>query len=332
MDRKLPKLVLMLSAAVLTGCGTRRGGTGSSIAPQELAAQLATSMALTKKWTAIIYGGLPILPPAEQPHPCEYAEGPVMPGPDGSQVFTFRYENCEVETKTVSNNSTRSVVVSPSGRSYTVTVVQTMSIPRQLLVTNERWEYSNGDSVVFDRSQFIPERRTEIKQGRAILNARQIEADFELNRFARDDLTMALSDGARFTLSVPVLRPVTEPFPDFGVRTRGTYTPAGGAALGFELAGTATRAGSWNELMLTAPGGLRGRLALGADFSAEGELTDATGQATASLSLDREGDIRVTLLGQREASTAGPSAAALAFLQHLWRELAVGSSPAPLSR
>jgi four helix bundle protein len=325
-------LLLMAVAAAVCGCSSGAGKVGGGVAQQDRATQHVTSVVLVRRWTQVIYN---LQAPGSSS--CSFQQTPVQRQADGSIVQETTFDNCVHEKRTQFRDG--HVVIEdqfPEGTSQSVTVGRVQARGSVLTIPVAH-AFSNGDAVSYDyvrdtrNTPFNFADDTEQWRGQITFKAQQTEA-FTVQRTNAaqgssklDTLETALPDGSRFTINVP-LKTAAGGFsvPNFTGATAGSYT-SGGQRVAFELRGAG--ADAWNEWTLTAPDGVTGRFALNPDFSGSGQLF-RNGQIDSSIAWDRDGKASVTLVGG-EATTAGPSAAALAFLAHAWRAMFASGGPGP---
>jgi hypothetical protein len=262
---------------------------------------------------------------------CTYQQTPAQRQADGSITQDTTYADCTHEKRTQFRDG--HVVIEdqfPEGTSQTVTVGRVQASGSVLTIPVAQ-TFSNGDAVSYDylrdtrNTPFNAADDTEQWRGQIAFKSQKPQA-FTVQRINKVDmLDTSLPDGSRFTMSVPVqTAPAGFSVPNFAGATAGSYA-SGGQRVDFELHGAG--ASTWNEWTLTAPGGVTGRFALNPDFSGSGQLF-RNGQIDSSISWDRDGKASITLVSG-EATTAGPSAAALAFLAHAWRAMFASGGPGP---
>jgi hypothetical protein len=331
--RNLSAFGAFLLTLALAGCGTRSGSVGSGQAQQDDATQLMSTLVLVRKWSEVLY--TQASPPAM---PCPFNRGPIRRNPDGSFSQTITYENCVVETRTLfpgvptpARPRTREFVL-PDTRTITDTITREVTVGT-VFTQDVRRQYSGGDVVTFTsetdtrgtaNDAFDDTTRIRGRIEFTGLSPAQFALEEGPGMRAADSVEMTLTDGAEFKLDVPVDRVPATDAPLFGEVTSGSYRPGrNGAALTFELRGTGVSA--WDTWTVTLAEGTTGRFSLNEDFSGSGLLV-REGQLQTSLRWDADGTAAVTPLGE-EAATVGPSAAALAFLRHAWRELIVRTGP-----
>lgn len=321
----------MLASLLVSGCSSGAGKVGGGVVQQDRATQHVTSVILVRRWTQVVYN---LQAPGASS--CSFQQSPAQRQADGSLLQETTYANCVHEKRTQFRDG--HVVIEdqfPEGTAQTVTVgrVQARGSELTIPVTHA---FSNGDAVSYDyirdtrNTPFNAADDTEQWRGQITFKAQQAEA-FTVQRTLAaqgsklDTLNTTLSDGARFTMSVP-LQTAAGGFsvPSFTGATTGNYT-SGGQRVEFALRGAG--ADTWNEWTLSAPDGVTGRFALNPDFSGSGQLF-RNGQIDSSITWDRDGKAAITLVSG-EATTAGPSASALAFLAHAWRAMFASGGPGP---
>jgi hypothetical protein len=260
---------------------------------------------------------------------------------NGNIVQRLQYTSCIQETRTVflrpdgredhTEIQFRFPDPAPEGSTQSATVGPTQTsadarCPRLMTIFTQQVDHTlpAGDTARYVRerdTQCTPTRRTddtETWRGDIAFQGRPA-ASFALRRVSdADALEMTLRDGARFTLQVPIQPNAVPLVPDFTRETTGSYA-IGDERLEFRLRGQGTTPRAWSRWTLTAPGGITGEFDLNPDFSGSGRFR--RGEVLDSLLVwNRRGEATVTLVSG-EATTAGPSAAALEFLTHTWRAL-----------
>jgi hypothetical protein len=204
----------------------------------------------------------------------------------------------------------------------------TQSITREYPNSGDRVEYT----VTYDTKGTLTRQRDDVVKddGKITFKSRPA-ADFHIVQLftatAEDTVTMTPGDGSQYTLNVPTDATEIPRTIRFDAPMHGAYT-SGGTTLRFELTVAGSDAPTWNHLTLATSDGITGNFLLTPDFSGRGQFS-RDGEVLFALSFAADGTTTVTQVGGREATITGPSAAALAFLLRIWRQLAALQAPSP---
>jgi hypothetical protein len=352
--------------AALTGCGSRSGSVGGGAEEQDLASMHVTSVVLANKWTQVLYNLQGALPPGCGSGVFDRgADGKGYVDEHGERwdfKLTFA-STCQLqyELQKISFDSKTRIITSVLEEHYlggrVLRSLQTSNDDgRKVFTQNITLQYTlpatgesppSGDTLSYvkvtdtgtsrlDRSDDVENYTGDVRFADRPNAKFTLKRDFGLGsgipgRTSEDLLEMTLSDNSRFALHVPRENRGGE-VPRFGEVTTGTYETGSNdrrVKLSFELQSPSSTARQWTQWRLTTP--VRGFFTLNRDLSGQGQIYQADGQAIAQLiSFPSDGHrASVTLTGEDTATTAGPSAAALAFLRHAWQYLQAKGAPAP---
>jgi hypothetical protein len=319
------------------------GSPAGTLPPGLLAEQLMSAVVGSQRWAEFIYG---IHPPA--PPTCTAGfEGEPVENPDGSFTSTFITANCTriIITQFFDGSSTQEITYTDgSTESVTATAGDFLfppdGLPSSYAIAHR---FSSGNRADYTRQLDIVLGEDSIdvlaEHYRGTFNLGKRTVRFSFDRVtdpfnpAPDVLAADFPGGAHLLLSVPL-----DPFefrPDYTSPAIGEISLKG-RTLPFALVSDAPAAAEprWTRLAVgnpdgtpRSPAGPHGQFALGPDFSGRGTLFQ--GRRVAFLATwNRRGRARL-VLGNGQATSAGPAGGLLEFALLRWSGLASKGGPDP---
>jgi hypothetical protein len=309
--------VLAMVMVTLSASNEGRAGDAAQSVPNQMAAA-----AYLQQWAQFVWG-LATVQCGTAPTPV----GDPVINPDGSLTMNLAApDGTTVVLTNFMDGSSRLVANLPDR----TTQVFTNSAPAEdgaLSIIYSTLDSSDGISVDYATALDMsgtpgdPADDVMTMRGSAVLPGGTTQVFSAVTASARMELESAQSDGSRFVLSVPLVRPFFE-LPDFTLAATGAYTD-GGTNTRFTLRSTPSDPSRWGAFLCDSDSGVTGTFALNADFSGFGQIVQSTqegAQPDALITWTRDGDVAVYSLDGSNLHT-GPGGAALDFLLHRWETL-----------
>jgi len=318
-------------AVALLALTVAGGSQGRASDPIETVPSQTAAAVYIQEWGQILWG---LVTNQTGTQPASFGD-PIF-NPDGSVTQSFTAADGTQAVMTFyADGSVRIDITLPNG--VTQTILQAPPTFDGVSRTTTNWTVSssgglsvNYTSIVDDRETWwdISDDTTQLA-GSAVLPGSLTQTFTALTAAGRTDLQSTQSDGATFTLSVPLAFPDFV-LPDFSQEASGTYSDPG-FAMSLRLTSTPANPSRWAALLFDLGGGLTGTFSLNNDFSGFGQLDDSSlgAQTLAALvSWTQDGDVQVYLLSGQDFHM-GPAGAALDFLRYRWETLTALLAPAP---